>query len=352
MIGLNKEIPMEKIDLKGLWIKELEKLFGELGEQNYRARQLAKWIYNKGVNNFEVMTDLPLELRKKLSEISFISKIKLVKKKVSSLDGTEKFLFELADGKKIETVLMREKERITVCISTQAGCPLNCKFCATGKSGFERNLSAGEIIDQIIAVKEHLKNEEKITNIVIMGMGEPLLNYNNTIKAIEIMQSQFGFSIPPRKITLSTAGITDAIYKLSDEGLKVKLSISLNSADDRIRTEIMPVNKKYPLSGLFESLRYFSKKNPNPVTFEYVMIKGINDSKEDAKKLVRVITGFPFKINLIPYNPVENCPYEKSDDETMNQFREICLRATPAVTIRKSKGVDIEGACGQLKAKG
>jgi 23S rRNA (adenine2503-C2)-methyltransferase len=341
---------MEKINLKGLWIEELENFLERLGEKKYKAKQLAKWIYNKGVINFEEMTDLSKELRRKLSEVAYIGKLKLTRKQVSKIDQTEKFLFELFDGKRIETVLMREKNRTTVCISTQVGCALNCIFCATGKSGFERNLSAGEIVDQIIAVKGYLKEDEKVTNVVIMGMGEPLLNYENTVKAIRIIQSELGLSISAKRITLSTSGIAPEIYKLADERLKIKLALSLNAPDDELRRKLMPLTKKYPLSEVLEALKYYAKKNDIRITFEYVLIKDVNDSEEQALRLAKLIRGIPCKINLIPYNPIKECPYKKPDEETLMKFRDILYPRAPAVTLRRSKGEDIQAACGQLKA--
>ena len=340
---------MEKINLKGLWIEKLEGILDKLGEKKYKAKQIAKWIYNKGVSDFAQMTDLSKELRRKLAEIAYIDKLKLIKKQTSKIDQTEKFLFELSDGKKIETVLMREKERVTLCISTQAGCALNCIFCATGSMGLERNLSAGEIVDQIICAKEHLKEDEKITNLVIMGMGEPLLNYENTLKSIRMIQSELGLSLSAKRITLSTAGIVPRIYKLADEGLKIKLALSLNAPDDELRKKLMPITKKYPLSKVMETLKHYAKTNDTRITFEYVLIKDINDSKEQALELAKLVRGIPCKINLIPYNPVKNCPFEKPDEETLQKFRDILYPRAPAVTLRKSKGEDIQAACGQLK---
>jgi len=339
---------MEKINLKALWIEELESFLDKLGEKKYKAKQLAKWIYNKGVTDFEEMTDLSKDLRRKLSEVAYIGKLKLTRKQVSKIDQTEKFLLELFDDKRIETVLMREKNGVTVCISTQVGCALNCIFCATGKSGFERNLSAGEIVDQIIAVKGYLKEDEKITNIVIMGMGEPLLNYENTVKAIRIIQSELGLSISAKRITLSTSGIAPEIYKLADERLKIKLALSLNAPDDELRRKLMPITKKYPLSEVLEALKYYAKKNDIRITFEYVLIKDVNDSEEQALKLAKLIRGITCKINLIPYNPIKECPYKKPDEETLMKFRDILYPRAPAVTLRRSKGEDIQAACGQL----
>jgi len=342
---------MKKINLKNLWLDELEDFLEKLGEKKYKAKQLAKWIYNKGVSDFEQMTNLSRELRGRLSEVACIHKLKLVKRQISKIDRTEKFLFGLFDGKRIETVLMREKGRTTLCISTQVGCALNCIFCATGRMGLQRNLSAGEIVDQIICAKEYLKENEKITNLVIMGMGEPLLNYENTVKAIRIIRSEFGLSISARRITLSTAGIVPNIYRLADQGLKIKLALSLNAPDDELRKKLMPITKKYPLSEVLQALKYYAKINDTRVTFEYVLIKDINDSKEQAKELAKLVRGIPCKINLIPYNPIKNCPFNKPDEDTLQNFRDTLHPRAPAVTLRKSKGEDIQAACGQLRGK-
>ncbi len=342
---------MDRIDLKGLWIEELESFLDKLGEKKYKAKQIARWIYNQGVADFVQMTDLSKELRQKLSEVAYIGKLKFIRKQVSKVDLTEKFLFELSDGKRIETVLMREEKRVTVCISTQVGCGLNCIFCATGKGGFERNLSAGEIVDQIIAVRGYLSENEKITNIVIMGMGEPLLNYDNVVKAIRIIRSELGLSISARKITLSTAGIVPGILRLAEEGLKIKLALSLNAPDDELRRKLMPITKKYPLSEVLEALKHYAKKTDARITFEYILIKDVNDSKEQALKLANLVRGIPCKINLIPFNPIKGCPYEKPDEQAMLAFRDVLYPRAPAVTLRKSKGTDIQAACGQLKAE-
>jgi len=342
---------MEQINLKGLWIEELESILDKLGEKKYKTKQIAKWIYNKGVSDFEQMTDLSKELRRKLAEIAYIDKLNLLKKQTSKIDQTEKFFFQLSDGKKIETVLMREKDRVTLCISTQVGCALNCIFCATGSMGFERNLTAGEIVDQIICAKKFLREDERITNLVVMGMGEPLLNYENTLKAIRMIRSELGLSISAKRITLSTAGIVPQIYKLADEGLRMKLALSLNAPDDELRKKLMPITKKYPLSEVLEALKYYAEKTDTRITFEYVLIKDINDSKEHALELAKLVRGIPCKINLIPYNPVKNCPFEKPDEETLQKFRDILYPRAPAVTLRKSKGEDIQAACGQLRAQ-
>ncbi len=334
----------EKINLKGLWIGDFEKLLGDLGEKRYKARQLASWIYAKGATDFAEMTDLSKDLRRKLGEVAFIESLKLVDRQTSDKDLSEKFLFELADGARIETVLMWEGKRVTVCVSTQVGCPLGCTFCGTGQMGFKRNLTAGEMVDQIIALGEH-----RITHAVLMGMGEPLLNFDDTLRAIKIMNDEMGLSFSGKRITLSTAGIPSVIEKLAKEKLKIKLAISLNAATDEKRNQIMPVNKKHPLKELLAAVRKFTQATGRAVTFEYVLIEGVNDSEKDAAALSKLIQGVPCKINLIPYNPVPGLPYRRPPEPGVIAFRDYLYPRCPAVTLRISKGEDILAACGQLR---
>ena len=295
------------------------------------------------------MSDISRKLRSKLADVAYIQSVNRLRS-VKSKDGsTEKFLFELEDKEKIESVLIKDDKRITLCISTQIGCPLGCLFCATGTMGFKRNLTSGEILDQIISVKRYLRPDERITNIVIMGMGEPLLNHENTLKVIGIMKSELGLGFASRKITLSTAGIVPGIYQLADEGIKIKLAISLNAANDKLRSHLMPINKKYPIKELLEAARYYAHKTDQRMTFEYLLIKDTNDSQKDALDLSRIVRGISCKINLIPYNGVPDLPFEKPDEETIVKFREILYPRCPAVTLRMSKGEDIQAACGQLR---
>jgi len=357
----------EKLNLKGLSLEELEEFVLETNEKKYKAKQLFIWVYKKGETDFLKMTNLSKEFRKRLKENFWISQMKKVKTEKSKDGSTEKFLFELEDKEKIESVLIREGKRVTVCLSTQVGCALNCSFCATGKMGFKRNLSAGEIVDQIIQIKKYLSDrqsldpygdvvktlrashKEKITHIVIMGMGEPLLNYKNTLKAIKIIHSELGLGFSVKKITLSTSGIVPEIYKLAEEGLKIKLSLSLNSPFDQKRELLMPINKKYPIKEILKAVKHYAKKTDQRITIEYVLIKDINDSKEDALKLSEIGRGIPCKINLIAYNEVEGLGFEKPDEKKVTDFKDILYPRCPAVTVRKSKGEDIKAACGQLK---
>jgi len=346
---MNKQKPLakqtrERVNLKGLWIDDFEKMLTDLGEKRYKARQLASWIYSKGATDFNQMTDLSQDLRRKLAEISYIDSVKLVKRQISAKDLSEKFLFELADGQKIETVLMWEGKRVTVCLSTQVGCPLGCTFCATGQMGFKRNLTAGEIVDQAIALREH-----PLTHVVLMGMGEPLLNFDATLRAIRILNDEMGLSFSGKRITVSTAGIPSAIKKLADERRKIKLAISLNAPTDAKRSEIMPVNKKHPLQDLMAAVKHFTEETNRGVTFEYVLIEDVNDSEKDALALSKLVRGIQCKINLIPYNALPDLPYRRPSEEKVVAFRDYLYPRCPAVTLRVSKGEDILGACGQLR---
>lgn len=336
----------QKINLKGLWIEDFEKILDDLGEKKYRARQLASWVYAKRATDFSQMSDLSRDLRDRLGQIAYIGNIKPLKSQISQRDLSEKFLFELSDKEKIESVLMWDGKRVTACISTQVGCPLGCTFCATGKMGFKRNLTAGEIVDQAFALATI-----PVSNVVVMGMGEPLMNYENTLRALRIINNEAGLSLTAGKITLSTAGIPKMIDKLSDENLKVSLAVSLNAPTDEKRSQLMPINKKYPLEGVLKSAKNFAKKLKRRVTFEYVLIRDFNDSEKDALALSKLVAGIPCKINLIPYNSVPDLPYEKPSEENILAFRDYLYPRCPAVTLRRSKGEDIYAACGQLQTQ-
>jgi 23S rRNA (adenine2503-C2)-methyltransferase len=332
------------MNLKGMWVGDFEQLLGELGEKRYKARQLASWIYARGASDFSEMTELSKDLREKLGRIATINGVKLEKKQVSQKDLSEKFLFKLSDGEKVETVLMWEADRVTACVSTQVGCPLGCTFCATGQMGCKRNLTAGEIVDQIIALRDN-----RINHVVLMGMGEPLLNYDEVLKAIKIMNNEMGLSFAAKRITVSTAGIPAMIEKLADENLKLKLAISLNAPTDAKRTKLMPINKKHPIKEVLAAVKAFGKKTKRGVTFEYVLIRDVNDSEKDALALSKLVKGIRCKINLIPYNPVDGLPYDRPSEEKILAFRDYLYPRAPAVTLRRSKAEDILGACGQLR---
>ena len=326
-------------------LEELEALVCSLGLERYRADQLFRWIYQKGVRDFSSMTDLSKELRGRMKEIAFIGSLKTVKVSESPNSGTRKFLFQLEDGLKIESVFIPEDKRRTLCLSTQVGCALDCRFCATGRMGFKRNLTVAEIVDQVISIERELGMEA--TNVVIMGMGEPFLNFENTIKAASLIADPRGISISPRKITISTCGIVPKIIEYADRGLKFNLAISLNAPDDRKRNQIMPVNKRYPLGELLRAVRYYTRKAGKRVTFEYVLIDGFNDTLQDAFKLRKLVRGIPCKINLIPYNTISG-EFQAPREERIERFLQALYPLRAPITLRRSKGEDIGAACGQL----
>ena len=338
---------MEKIDLKSLSKDDVESFIKDAGLPSFRSRQILHWIYERYAQSLEEMTELSKKLREELAERAYISNLTLLNR-LTSHDGTEKFLFGLEDGETIESVLIPDEERLTLCISSQVGCAMGCVFCLTGKSGLKRNLGPHEIIDQVISVNRMIL-PRRITNIVLMGMGEPLANFDNVVEALRRMTGVMVIS--PRRITLSTAGIVPRIAELGQLGLKVNLAISLNATTDSVRDVIMPINKTYPIKAVLDTCRKLPLQQTRKITFEYVMLKDINDSTADAKRLVRLLHGLQSKINLIPFNPYSDYEYERPDDIAVLLFQEILAKAEVTVIIRKSKGRDILAACGQLKAR-
>lgn len=335
------------INLKELSETQMKEFVQGLGLPSYRAGQILRWIYEKRVQSLEEMTDLSKELRKRLSEVSYISNLRLITKKISKIDGTEKYLFGLHDGETIESVLIPDLDRLTLCISSQVGCAMGCAFCLTGKMGFKRNLKAYEIVDQIISVSR-LPKERHITNIVLMGMGEPLMNLDEVSEAIRRMIGLL--KISRRKITLSTSGYVPGIKKLPEVLPKmVNLAVSLNATTDEVRDKIMPINKKYPISVLLDILRHFPLEKTRRITFEYVLIDGLNDTPQDAKRLIKLLKGIPSKINLIPFNEYPGSLMKPPPEEKILTFQEILISSGMTAFIRKSKGSDIMAACGQLK---
>jgi len=334
-----------KINLKGLSRHELHQFVEEIGERPFRITQLWSWIYQKGITSFEKMTNISGELRDRLENIATIYSLKLIEEKYSTASNTRKFLWGLEDGTKIESVFIPEGKRRTVCISTQVGCRLGCSFCATGDMGFIRNLNPYEIIDQVLSIQRMI--DEKLTNIVLMGMGEPFLNYDNVIKALTIIKDPEGIAIGHRKITISTAGIIPGLKRYIQERQPYQLAISLNATTQIQRSQIMPVSKKYPLKDLLQIAREYGKKSKKRLTFEYVLIKGVNDKPEDEQRLKKILRGIPCKVNLIAYNQTKT-QFERPDDHRIHTFaasiRDICA----PVTLRLSRGDDIQGACGQL----
>jgi len=294
------------------------------------------------------MTNLSKNFRQELSRVSFISTLHplLVEE---AKDGTRKFLFQLEDGNRIESVLIPDRSRLTLCVSTQVGCALGCRFCLTGKTGWKRDLMASEILNQIFAVREKLGDKTSITNIVLMGMGEPLVNYKNTLKAIELMTHPDAFKFSSRRVTLSTAGLIPELEQLSMEKISFRLAISLNASDEETRSHLMPINRRYPLKKLLEACRRFPLRPRTRITFEYVMVEGINDSSQDAKRLLKILKGIPSKINLIPLNEAPGIPFKKPSEEKVKQFQEILMKGGLTAIVRTSKGAEISAACGQLQ---
>ncbi len=347
MAGLLKT--SDRVDLKGFFPEELEAFVASLGLEPYRARQIAAWIYNRGTTDFAEMTNLTKAVRATLRKRASILSLKVAARAGADAGDTVKYLFELPDGKRVESVLMRDGRRRTLCVSSQVGCPLDCTFCATGRMGLLRNLSASEILDQLVYVRRELRaRDDDLTNVVMMGMGEPLLNYDNVIRAIRLMNLDYGLAIGIRRITLSTVGYVPGILKLAREGLKVGLAVSLNATDDVQRSRIMSINRRWPIAELLAAVRAYRQRIDRRVTFEYVLLHGFNDSIEDARRLVALVRGIPCKINVIPWNPVDDAPFERPPQDAVDQFVQILKNAHLTTTVRYSKGLDIAAGCGQL----
>jgi 23S rRNA (adenine2503-C2)-methyltransferase len=340
----------ERVSLKGLSLKDLEGFIVSLGEKPFRSIQVAQWLYGRRVRTFEEMTNLSRAFQQKLADRASISFLEPAEVHSSS-DGTKKYRFFLDDGEAIESVLLPERDHTTLCISTQVGCALGCKFCLTGKGGWVRDLKPSEILDQVIGVKGSLPPEQKLTNLVLMGMGEPLLNLPNVVQALEILRSPVGLQFSNRRITLSTAGIIPEMVELLSRRNFVKLAISLNATTDARRSKLMPINRKYPLKDLLSACRRIPLPNRERITFEYVLIHGVNDSEEDAYRLTRLLKGIRAKVNLIPFNEHPGCSFRRSPEEAVRKFREILMDHSYTAMIRQSKGSDILAACGQLGGK-
>ncbi|MFH1062962.1 MAG: 23S rRNA (adenine(2503)-C(2))-methyltransferase RlmN [Candidatus Omnitrophota bacterium] len=328
---------------------EVKGLLEKYKQPAYRAMQLIEWIYKKNILAYNEMSNLPKDFKQLLTDKLDIVALKQLDKFTSKKDNTLKYIFNTNDGKIIETVFIPTKKRATICISSQVGCAYGCVFCASGKNGFVRNLRVDEIAAQVLLVKND-NPRRQITNIVIMGMGEPLANYENIIKSLKIFNDPDCFGIGARKITLSTCGLCPQIIALAKEGMQVELSISLHAAEDKLRSKLMPVNRKYPLDELIKTAKQYSKIANRIVTFEYVIIGSVNDSKEDAKNLSNLLKGFQAKVNLIPFNPVQSVDYLPVTKEAFDAFCKVLEKNRINYTIRRSRGSDIKGACGQLRA--
>jgi len=336
---------MDKKDIKNFTLEEFKKELEVLGEPSYRAEQIFAWIYKKGVSDFSAMNNLPKPLRDKLSELCYVGSIRLLKH-LKSIDQTEKFLFELSDGNLIETVLIYAWNRRTLCLSTQAGCKFGCLFCASARGGFKRDMSVSEILSQILSIEYNLK--QKITNFVFMGMGEPLDNYDNVSKAIKVMNSKDAMAIAARRITVSTSGFVPGIKKLEGLGLQINLSISLHAPNNELRNKLMPINKKFPIERLLSACEEYINNGGRMLTFEYILIKGINDSTKDIDELAGISRRLKAKVNLIPYSPISGLDFQAPLEKDVKIFEGKLVKKGISVTIRDSKGKDILAACGQL----
>ena len=350
---------MTKKNLKGLNLTELQIFVEELGEKKYRAVQLYSWLYAKAAQSFDEMTDISKDFRTVLSQISYISNLQLVTQSVST-DSTTKNLFKLNDDLAIESVLIpskkkssEEEKRLTLCVSTQVGCPLDCKFCATGTMGFTRNLTAGEIVDQVIQVQR--TSQKRITNLVYMGMGEPMLNYDSVMKSIDIINDDRGLNIGARHITISTAGYADKIRQLADEERPVKLALSLHSLDNDKRTKLMPITKKFSVDELMKALEYYYHKTRRRPTFEYILFDGFNDTAADVKLFVKLSRRIPCKVNLIPFHSISfmhpsgmGASIKPAPAPRIEAFADALRKSDITVMVRGSSGQDINAACGQL----
>jgi 23S rRNA (adenine2503-C2)-methyltransferase len=340
----------QKINLLNFDRKGMEAFFAEIGEKPFRATQLLQWIYQQGVEDFALMTNLSKGFRQYLIDNCCIQPPEIVLEQQAS-DGTRKWLLQTHCGNRIETVFIPETHRATLCISSQIGCALACTFCSTAQQGFNRNLSTAEIIGQLYVAQQRLGSSAKITNVVLMGMGEPLLNFDNVVAAINLMMDDFSYGLSKRRVTVSTSGVVPAMYRLS-EVCDVSLAVSLHATNDQLRDELVPINKKYPLEQLLAACRDNVKLAPRrKITFEYVMLKEINDTEQDARALIKLLKTVPAKINLIPFNPFPNSRYQCSDNETINRFRAILHQTGMITTIRRTRGEDIDAACGQLVGK-
>lgn len=347
----------ESVELKelvGMDLALMREFFKEIKEQPFRATQLYRAVYKHRQTSFEAMTEFSKDLRTKLSSMAIITK-QQIDRKFNSEDGTRRYLFKLFDGREIESVWIPEQERATICISSQVGCPLACEFCLTAQLKLKRNLSVGEIVGQIITVLSDVYGVKQVPdrqiNIVMMGMGEPLLNYDNVTASIRLMNDMEGMSISTRHITLSTAGIVPRIYDLGKEPVRPKLAISLTGATDELRDRLMPINRRYPLKELLKACQEFPLKPRERITFEYVMLKDVTDSDLDARRLVKLLSGIQAKVNLIPHNPAEELPFESSSHERVLAFQQILIDSGLSAFIRRPRGQDIFAACGQLAAK-
>ena len=339
------------LDLAELELSEIESLIEAAGGERFHARQLYRWIHRRGVHDIASMTDLSRPLRATLESTYQIGTPRVVSEE-RSVDGTQKFELEFADARRIEAVFIPDTPAMTFCISTQVGCAMACGFCLTGKMGLVRHLSAGEIVGQVRVLAAATGHLDRPFNIVLMGMGEPLQNYDNTMKALRMLNSEHGLAVPPRRVTLSTVGIIPGLERLALEPLMPNLAISLHATTDEQRSALVPPNRKYPLADILDTCRRFPLRKRSRITFEYVLLNGVNDTPEDARRLGRLLGGIRSKVNLIPLNPSPGIPYDRPSDERVDRFARILAERQVTVSVRKSRGRDIRAACGQLIVEG
>ncbi len=344
-------MPTTRLDLLSLLPDELETLARRLGADRYRGRQLAAWLFKKGIYDLTLMSNLPKEFRSRLAEETFIG-VPEAERITPSQDGSQKFVLRLLDGARIQSVLMPDRDRLTLCLSTQVGCGFACAFCFTGTMGLDRNLTAGEMVGQLAAVRSALPPETRVTHLVFMGMGEPLANYDATVRALRLLTHPGAFGYSPRRITVSTVGLVSGIQKLAKENLRVNLAISLHATTDAVRGELMPVNRSWSLEDLLAACRRFPLPVRQRMTFEYVLLDGVNDSPEDARRLTRLLRGIRAKVNLIPFNDWEASGFRRPPLQRILAFQALLLEHGITATVRWSKGEDIGAACGQLKEPG
>jgi 23S rRNA (adenine2503-C2)-methyltransferase len=339
---------MSKIDIKNLSKAELEKSLEDMGAETYRSGQIFRWLYRFGAKSFDDMTDIPAILRGRLKTKFHVTHLALLDSRSSKSDGTTKYLFKLEDANTIETVFLPEQKRTTLCLSSQVGCKFSCSFCASAPFGFVRNLKSSEILDEVLMAQAR-NPAAQVTNLVFMGIGEPFDNYDNVMRAIRIFNDKDAFNIGARKMTISTCGLIPGMEKLAAENLQVELSVSLHSADDAVRSKIVPINKRYPVGALIEACREYTDKTGRIITFEYVMIKGVNSSKADALKLADLLRGMHCKVNTISYNKIKAIDCDEPSGHDVRIFMDALKAGGINAIHRKSKGEDIDAGCGQLR---
>ena len=340
-----------RLDLAELERPALEAVLEERGYERFRARQIFRWLYRRGVTDLDAMTDLPRDLRQSLADQFSVGTPSLIHRE-KSVDGTEKFVLRLRDGRTIESVFIPDTPAMTFCISTQVGCAMACAFCLTGKMGLVRNLTAGEIVGQVRVLAEAAGMRQERFNIVLMGMGEPLHNYDETMKALRILADEHGFDVAPRRVTLSTVGLLPALERLAREPIMPNLAISLHAPTDEQRGELVPINRKYGVADVIAACKRFPLKRRSRITFEYVLLAGVNDRPEDARRLAKLLAGVKSKVNLIPLNAAPGIPFERPSDVAIDAFARILADRGLIVSVRKSRGRDIRAACGQLIVEG